>query len=242
LPVKYQSWWWRDLTRICREGGGDGWFQDEVGWKIGSGDKIRFWEDVWVGNSKLKTLFPRLFSLSLNQGHKVEEVGGWEGSEWRWTLSWRRGRFEWETLMEAELDVLISRVKVMKDEKDPLLWSSEAPGCFTVSSTYKCLVKTVRGPQIEVFKYLWKAKTFPNVMFTAWRMLLNRIPTRSCLRRRGVLLDMWYVLSMRPRRSPANISSWSVRLLVVYGPYALDGLEFFSSNIMILGTTLKALF
>jgi len=68
------------LTSICREGGGDGWLQDEVGWKIGSGDKIRF----WVGNSKLKTLFPRLFSLSLNQGHKVEEVGGWEGSVWVW--------------------------------------------------------------------------------------------------------------------------------------------------------------
>ena len=87
VPVKYQSWWWRDLTSICREGGGEWWFQDEVEWKIGSGDKIRFWEDMWVGNSKLKTLFSRLFSLSLNQGHKVEEVGGWEGSMWRWTLS-----------------------------------------------------------------------------------------------------------------------------------------------------------
>ena len=154
VPVKYQSWWWRDLTSICREGGGEGWFQDEVGWKIGSGDKIRFWEDMWVGNSKLKTLFPRLFSLSLNQGHKVEEVGGWEGSVWRWTLSWRRGRFEWETLMESELGDLISRVTVMKNEKDTLVWSSEATRCFTVSFAYECLVKTTRGPQIEAFKYL----------------------------------------------------------------------------------------
>jgi len=72
ISVKYQSWWWRDILKVCREGGGEGWFQEQVGWKIGSGGKIRFWEDVWVGNLNLKTLFPRLFSLSLNQGQKVE--------------------------------------------------------------------------------------------------------------------------------------------------------------------------
>ena len=94
VPIKYQSLWWRDLTRVCREGGDEGWFQGEVVWKVGSGDKVRFWEDVWVGSSNLKAVYPRLFSLSLNQGHKVEEVGGWEGSMWRWSLSWRRVRFE----------------------------------------------------------------------------------------------------------------------------------------------------
>ena len=46
LPVKYQSWWWRDLVKVCREGGGEGWFQKEVHWKLGRGDKVRFWEDV----------------------------------------------------------------------------------------------------------------------------------------------------------------------------------------------------
>ena len=94
ISVKYQSWWWRDLLKVCTEEGGDGWFQEQVGWKIGSGDKVRFWEVVWVGNSNLKTLFPGLYSLSLNQGQKVEEVGVWDDLEWRWTLTWRRSRFE----------------------------------------------------------------------------------------------------------------------------------------------------
>ena len=76
IQVKYQSWWWRDLMKTCKEGGGDGWFQGQVGWILGGGDKVRFWEDVWVGSSNLKTLFPRLYSLSLNQGQRVEEVGG----------------------------------------------------------------------------------------------------------------------------------------------------------------------
>ena len=81
---------------MCSEGGGEGWFQEQVGWKVGRGDKVRFWEDVWAGNSNLKTLYPRLFSLSLNQGQKVEEVGVWDDLVWRWSLTWRRSRFEWE--------------------------------------------------------------------------------------------------------------------------------------------------
>jgi len=71
------------LLKVCREGGGDGWFQKEIGWKLGCGDKVKFWEDVWMGNYNLKTLYPRLFSLSLNQGQKVEEVGEWEDEVWR---------------------------------------------------------------------------------------------------------------------------------------------------------------
>jgi len=42
VPVKYQSWWWRDLKKVCREGGGEGWFQEQLGWKVGRGDKVRF--------------------------------------------------------------------------------------------------------------------------------------------------------------------------------------------------------
>jgi len=94
-----QSWWWRDLVKVCKEGVGEGWFLEQVGCNLGSGDKVRFWEDVWVGNSNLKTLYPRLYSLSLNQGQKVEEVGVWDELAWRWTLNWRRSRFEWESVL-----------------------------------------------------------------------------------------------------------------------------------------------
>ena len=90
---KSHSWWWRDIFRECDEGESEGWFQKSVAWKIGSGDKVRFWEDAWVENKKLKTLFPRLFSVSLDQGKTVAEVGSWEDLEWNWRLRWRRPRF-----------------------------------------------------------------------------------------------------------------------------------------------------
>ena len=188
-PIKRQPWWWRDLHRVCREGEGDGWFQAEIGWKLGRGDRARFWEDVWIENTNLKMLFPRLHSLLHNQGQRVEEVGVWEGSIWRWTLSWRRDRFEWESELVTELTTLISRATVKREEPDLRVWGNEENGCFTVKSTYLCLTKSGNGPQSEVFKLLWKAKAFPNVIITVWRALLDRLSTRECLSRRGVALE-----------------------------------------------------
>jgi len=166
ISVKLQSWWWRDLVKMCKEGGGEGWFQEEVRWSLGKGDKVKFWEDVWIGNQPLKTLFPKLFSISLNQGQRVEKIGVWEESGWRWNLKWRRGRFEWEIPMEMDLGMHISRANVSKDEKDAQMWKGDESGCFSVSSAYECLTKYEIGPQLDVFKYLWKIKVFPNVMIT----------------------------------------------------------------------------
>ena len=154
VPVKLQSWWWRDLVKVCKEGGGEGWFLEQVGWNLGNGDKVRFWEDVWVGNSTLKTLYPRLYSLSLNQGQKVEEVGACDDLEWRWTLNWRRSRFEWESDLEYELGNHISRVRVRKDVEDTLLWRSSADGVFSVRAAYECLSKPERIPKKEVYTLL----------------------------------------------------------------------------------------
>jgi len=42
IQSKFQSWWWRDLSKVCNEGGGAGWFREALGWKVGAGDKARF--------------------------------------------------------------------------------------------------------------------------------------------------------------------------------------------------------
>jgi len=69
--------------------------------------------------------------------------------------------------MEAELVLHISRANVIKEEKDVQVWRNYETGHFSVSSAYECLAKFERGHQLDVFKYLWKAKAFPNVTITA---------------------------------------------------------------------------
>ena len=188
-PIKVQSWWWRDLHKVCTEGEGEGWFNQQVVWKVGSGDKVRFWEDSWAGNISLKTLFPRLYSISLNQGQKVEEVGSWVDSVWEWKHRWRRVRFEWESMLESDLAMHLSRVRLSRDQEDIRVWGFDDLGLFSVNSAYECIAHPTRSSQNDVFSYLWKIKTFPNVLTTAWRVLIGRIPTRENLSSRGVIMN-----------------------------------------------------
>ena len=156
---------------MCKEGGGKGWFQEELSWKLGCGDKVKFWEEVWVGSSNLKSLFPRLFSLSLNQGQTVGEVGVWINSDWRWRLTWRRARFEWESSLEAYLFTLLPGALMRRNDVDVQVWGKEELGLFSVNFAYECLAKQSRGTQSDVFNLLWKTKAFPNVIVTAWRVV-----------------------------------------------------------------------
>ena len=77
--LNLKSWWWRDLSKTCSEG--NGWFRNATGWRVGAGDTVSFWNDVWVGNKILKDAFLRLFTISLDQRKNVGEVGVWLGSK-----------------------------------------------------------------------------------------------------------------------------------------------------------------
>lgn len=41
-----------------------GWFREGLDKRLGMGDKIRFWEDNWVGSRPFKEEYPRLYKLS----------------------------------------------------------------------------------------------------------------------------------------------------------------------------------
>ena len=72
---------------------------------------------------------------------------------------------------------------------DVQVWGKEEPDLFPVNSAYECLAKQSCGTQSDVFNLLWKTKAFTNVIVTAWRVLLDRIPTRVSLSRRGVMME-----------------------------------------------------
>ena len=59
----------------------EGWgrnFEEALIWKVGTGNEVLFWEDNWVGRGKgaLKTVFPRLYSLSASKALAMVAFGG----------------------------------------------------------------------------------------------------------------------------------------------------------------------
>ena len=190
VRLKYQSWWWRDLVKICDYGNEEGWFQKAFEWKVDNGITVRFGEDVWLQTTTLKTLYPRLYSLSCDKGKTVREVGRWEEDRWWWGLNWRRDRFEWESNLESELLSILSMATMCKEAQDRLIWRGDPKGMFTVKSAYSIMANHVdtRG---GMFSSLWQAKDKPKVLTTAWRILLDRVPTRANLIRRRVIVNLF---------------------------------------------------
>jgi len=60
---------------------------------------------------------------------------------------------------------------------------------YTVKSGYSILNCEDLMQISETFQVLWSLKVVPSALVCAWRLLLDRLPTRSNLARRGVQLE-----------------------------------------------------
>lgn len=65
-----------------------------IRFNLGSGQEIKFWEDVWVGESPLKEEFSGLFSLVTGKKATAADSFDFEGSVWN--PRFRRNIFYWE--------------------------------------------------------------------------------------------------------------------------------------------------
>ena len=67
-------------------------FFEEISFKAGNGLKIRFWQDRWLGNSRLKDYFPSLFQIASN---KEATIAQYRDNN-HWTPIFRRNFQDWE--------------------------------------------------------------------------------------------------------------------------------------------------
>ncbi|XP_034689500.1 uncharacterized protein LOC117917365 [Vitis riparia] len=67
-----------------------GWCWDKMGFKVGKGNKISFWTDVWCGDAALSQRFPHLYILAANINAKVEDLWDQNVGEGDWNLCFIR--------------------------------------------------------------------------------------------------------------------------------------------------------
>ena len=89
--VGSESVWWRDLKRALIHSQQGQLIQNGLKWKVGSGDKIKFWEDRWICGEE-----------SLQQQQLIQQMGSHKDNGWEWNFTWRR------TLFENEIDLAVS--------------------------------------------------------------------------------------------------------------------------------------
>ncbi|RVX13715.1 Actin-related protein 5 [Vitis vinifera] len=205
FPIERESLWRKVIvgkfgevqggwtTREVRESYGTGLWKDiRKGWEefflrtrihIGNGRRTRFWWDMWVGDSKLKDLFPLLFRIAANNSAIVADLWGrQEGGGGGWEVHFRRPFQDWELEEVNRFLSYISAVRVQEGE-DFLVWKIERKGTFKVNSYYRSL-KEDNSPLFPV-KEVWGSYAPLRTRFFAWEAVWGKISTIDMLMRRG---------------------------------------------------------
>lgn len=170
------SIWWQDLQKHCYAEGISDWFDTNIYRTVGEGNAAKFWSEAWFNQEKLLIKFPRLYNITIQRDCCIKEVGFWLNGIWNWDLKWRRDLREFEA---AQFDVLIDYLR--------WAWKATPEGFFTVHSAY-CLLQGPRSlDPNDVFKQLWSSRAPPNAVSFAWRIILDKLQTKSNLLIRHVL-------------------------------------------------------
>ncbi|XP_040866759.1 polyribonucleotide nucleotidyltransferase 1, chloroplastic [Glycine max] len=152
---------------------------------------IILWEDGWKEDGvPLLEKYPRLYCISKQQQHYIQQMGLVSSGVWEWQLKWRR------LLMEGEMDVAahfledIDGMAVQVQHQDSGSWEGDPGGEYSVGSAYRALNEyAIEEDDERAFSILWKLKIPSKVSLFAWRLIRDRLPTRKNLRNRNVVLD-----------------------------------------------------
>ena len=181
--------WWREVAKI-RDGAGEahgGWFTRRVSKVLGDGTNTFFWFDRWLGDVPLCMRFARLFDLATNKLSTIADMCtlGWEEEGEAW--SWRRRLWAWEEDMLGECGALLNNVVVQSNVSDRWQWDSDPYEGYSVRGAYQTLtdtdVPTVDGGE----EHIWHKQVSLKVSILSWRLMKDRLPTRSNLQRRGLI-------------------------------------------------------
>jgi hypothetical protein len=125
-------------------------------WKIGNGKSIKFWEDIWFGNSPLAVQFWDIYFVSNQQTQIVSDI--WDGQQIRGTF---RRTFSEEMMIQWQELLVIANTISFSEDKDQLIWQYETNGVYSSSSMYS-LVK-FQGSTPAFLPPVWKLKIPPRI-------------------------------------------------------------------------------
>ncbi|GJU44340.1 RNA-directed DNA polymerase, eukaryota [Tanacetum coccineum] len=147
--------------------------------RVGNGRSTSFWNDLWIGDSCFRYKFPRLYALDINKECTVADK-----MVASFTSSFRREvRGGAESLQLTQILDLLGTV-ILSNMEDRWIWDLNGDGEFCVKDVCNLLDVTFLPKADSPMRWI---KTIPiKVNIFAWKVSLDRLPTRSNLARRGV--------------------------------------------------------
>ena len=145
-------------------------------WKIGSGNKVRFWEDTWFGTSPLAVQFFDIYILCNEQGKTVQSV--WDGTSLK--LTFRRNFSPRLMQLWYELREVAASISFSTDA-DALVWQYESKGVYSTSSLYAII--NFGGVTPVFIPAVWQICVPPRLHIFLWLLAQNKLMTRDNLKK-----------------------------------------------------------
>ncbi|GKV25986.1 hypothetical protein SLEP1_g35354 [Rubroshorea leprosula] len=150
------SSWWRNIYKLDHIAQNKrGWLSDGFKLKMGEGNTVRFWKDMWTGNQPFADQFPALFQVSSGKEDRICNMGKWRDGKWEWSVQWRRSLFEWEKNKWSELQALLDISKLVQEQKDRWEWKHDKDGVYAVKTAYNVLSSNNGHGKAWIYKRIW---------------------------------------------------------------------------------------
>ncbi|GKE01280.1 RNA-directed DNA polymerase, eukaryota, reverse transcriptase zinc-binding domain protein [Tanacetum coccineum] len=151
--------------------------------KLGNGEKIAFWEDIWVEDNALKNLYPRMYALETCKSVTVGTKLAHSSLESSFCCKPRGG------VEQEQYDALSGQVHdvTFVPMSDRWIWSLESSGDFSVASVRKVIDNKLL-PDVGT-KTRWIKSVPIKVNDHAWKVKIDSLPTRFNISRRGIDIE-----------------------------------------------------
>ncbi|KAM7504425.1 hypothetical protein LguiB_003329 [Lonicera macranthoides] len=177
-----------------------GWnkFLENTKFVAGKGDRTWFLEDIWVDNSPLNELFPRLYQLSNNRNMLIQSVISWHSH-----LNHSRDLRFSRNFSDRECNELISllnsidSVQLNCNSSDKRVWVGHYSGEFSCKSFFEILLQSPPVPLFPQSCFIWKSGVPSKIKVFAWLASLAKVNTCDMIQSRRPFMYLspsWCIL------------------------------------------------
>ena len=193
---------WKAISSLYTE------YHELVVFKVGNRNKIRFWEDVWVGDNSLEAMFPSLFILSSHKSRPISEFYNQSimaaGDIIGWNLHLLRSLLDREIVQLIELLNILERKSVCNSVEDRRDWTADSSGVFSCKSAFAWLTNDNSQPVNLLAKIIWKMSILVKVKVFTRLLVLGKVSVHTALQKRRqyhFLSPGWCVLCKKEKRN-----------------------------------------
>ena len=117
---------WKGIW-VCRED-----FWKLLRFRVGRGDRVKFWTQKWCGDATLSDSFLQLYRLSMSREASVADQLVLGAGGFFWDIRLCRPLQDWELVQYLEFLGRVYAVRGVGEGEDSLIWIREAGGNFSI--------------------------------------------------------------------------------------------------------------